>query len=106
MAYPATISSVTAASSEERPTRGAPLSHCPAPTAAGMRTLLRFADSSREIKNALSALDSAPRHFAPYVKSSNSVTLSALVQTPTLPASLNVSSSHSIAFLASKVTVK
>src|SRR5207249_2637251 len=33
--------------------------------------------------------------FEPYVKSSNTVTLSAFVHTPTLPASLNVSSSHS-----------
>ena len=33
-------------------------------------------------------------YFEPYVKSSNAVTLSAFVQTPTLPASLNVSSSH------------
>src|SRR6266481_3589677 len=40
-------------------------------------------------------------YCAPYVKSSNKVTLSALVQTPTLPASLNVSSSHSRAFLPS-----
>ena len=45
-------------------------------------------------------------HLLPYVKLSNAVTLSALVQTPTLPASLNVSSSHSIAFFPSNVTVK
>jgi len=46
------------------------------------------------------------RHFAPQLKSSNNVTLSALVQTPILPVSLNVSSSQSIAFLPSNVTVK
>ena len=45
-------------------------------------------------------------HLLAYVKSSNSVMLSALVQTPTLPAFLNVSSSHSIAFFPSNVTVK
>jgi hypothetical protein len=45
-------------------------------------------------------------YFEPYVKSSNSVTLSAFVHTPTLPASLNVSSSQSNAFWPSRVTVK
>src|SRR5215471_2931686 len=41
-------------------------------------------------------------YFPPKLKSSNSVTLSALVQTPTEPASLNVSSLASIATLPSK----
>src|SRR3989442_1220029 len=44
-------------------------------------------------------------HLLPKVKSSNKVTLSALVQTPTAPASWNVSSSHSSAALPSKVTL-
>jgi len=44
--------------------------------------------------------------FEPYVKSSNTVRLSAFVHTPTFPASLNVSSSHSMAFLPSYVTTK
>src|SRR6266568_963634 len=45
-------------------------------------------------------------HLPPYVKSSNNVTLSALVHTPTLPASLNVASFHSMAFFPSNATVK
>src|SRR5204863_6912811 len=45
-------------------------------------------------------------YLEPYAKSSNNVTLSALVQTPTMPASLNFSSSHSMAFVPSRVTVK
>jgi MacB-like protein len=45
-------------------------------------------------------------HREPYAKSSNSVTLSAFVQRPTLPPSLNVSSSHSSAFWPLNVTVK
>src|SRR5262249_41769178 len=45
-------------------------------------------------------------YLGPYMKSSNSVTLSAFVQTPTFPASLNVSSSHSTAFWPWNVTAK
>src|SRR6266550_8418888 len=45
-------------------------------------------------------------HLPAYVKLSNSVTLSAFVQTPTLPASVNVVSSTSNRCLPSKLSLK
>ena len=45
-------------------------------------------------------------HLPPKLKSSNNVTLSAFVQTPTLPASEKLVSSASITLAPSKVTVK
>src|SRR5262249_11304407 len=45
------------------------------------------------------------KYFPPKLKSSINVTLSALVQTPTAPASLNVSSLASMTTLPSKLTL-
>src|SRR6266480_3826316 len=71
-----------------------------------LRTNRRKGIAKYECDNCLKAWSQNALHLLPYVKSSNNVTLSALVHTPTLPASLNVSSAHSMAFFPSNVTVK
>src|SRR5436190_1483551 len=70
-----------------------------------LRTNRRKGIAKYECDNCLKACSQNALHLVSYVKSSNKVTLSALVHTPTLPAFAKLSSVASITLLPSNVTV-
>src|SRR5204863_1156524 len=70
-----------------------------------LRTNRRKGIAKYKCDNCPKAWSQNALHLLPYVKSSNKVTLSALVHTPTLPAFAKLSSVASITLLPSNVTV-